>query len=118
MSMHINLFFYQLYLFFSFFFFLFLFYAASISSLFYDHAADEATVGVHPGGNAKQGTLSLILQPYIMGFLLTFATLLIALAQNFLHVSFNFLHFLSPYMCSGNGPGYNGRRSKKDEEFV
>lgn len=48
-------------------FFFFLPYAASISSLFYDHAADEATVGVHPGGNAKQGMLSLLSQPYIMG---------------------------------------------------
>ncbi|CAN7125761.1 unnamed protein product [Brassica rapa subsp. narinosa] len=41
-------------------------------SLFYDHAADEAAVGVNPRGNAKQG----------------------------------------------NGSCYNGRRSKKDEEFV
>ncbi|KAF2561093.1 hypothetical protein F2Q70_00018864 [Brassica cretica] len=30
-------------------------------SLFYDHAADEAAVGVHPGGNAKQGTFRLLI---------------------------------------------------------
>ena len=37
------------------------FLSASISSLFYDHAADEAAVGVHPGGNAKQGTFRLLI---------------------------------------------------------
>ena len=52
-------------------------YAVSISSLFYDHAADEAAAGVNPRGNAKQGTFRLLSQPYIMLFLLlTFATLL------------------------------------------
>ncbi|KAL0677811.1 hypothetical protein Bca4012_005792 [Brassica carinata] len=55
------------------------------SSLFYDHAADEAAIGSHSGGNAKQEF------PY-------------------LNVSFDFPHFVSPYMYSGNGPGYNGRR--------
>lgn len=79
-------------------------YVVSISSLLYDHAVDEATVGVHPGGNAKQGTLCLLLQPYIIGFFLPFVTLLIAFALTtcplsfssefpYLHVSFNFLHF-------------------------
>ena len=56
MSVHINFVFLSI-------FFWVLLYAVFISSLFYDHAADEAAIGSHSGGNAKQGALSLLSEP-------------------------------------------------------